>query len=497
MKNNYITKFTLLFVVLGLALSSCSEEFLEEVPTESVSDVTATSTTGNLFLVINGIHRSLYIRYGAQGRSGIGSLMIQNDVLGEDFVMTSRGNGWFVSAAGWLDHTNADDSDNLFPYRTYYRIIRNANVVINGAENAEGDAAERQAALGQATLYRAWAHFQMVQLYGIRYSAGAENTQPGIPIRLTADNDPLPRASVEEVYAQINTDLDAAIELLDGYVRPNKSHLDQSVALGLKARVALVQQNYQVAADYAAQARANYNLMSNDDYYANFNTYTNGEWMWGSYIQEDQTDYYGNFGAYVSRNYSSTNIRTNPKAINNLLYDQISETDIRAVLFDPTGQHDSLPPGYSIASNFSLFPYTNQKFLAAGTGDSRMDVPYMRAGEMYLIEAEALSYIDEGAARSVLFDFASNRDPEYTLSTNTGQALKEEIYIQRRIELWGEGFRFYDLKRLNQPLDRTGANHVQTVINNVYEVPAGDNRWQWLIPLDALNANPLLEQNPI
>ena len=323
MKNNYITKFTLLFVVLGLALSSCSEEFLEEVPTESVSDVTATSTTGNLFLVINGIHRSLYIRYGAQGRSGIGSLMIQNDVLGEDFVMTSRGNGWFVSAAGWLDHTNADDSDNLFPYRTYYRIIRNANVVINGAENAEGDAAERQAALGQATLYRAWAHFQMVQLYGIRYSAGAENTQPGIPIRLTADNDPLPRASVEEVYAQINTDLDAAIELLDGYVRPNKSHLDQSVALGLKARVALVQQNYQVAADYAAQARANYNLMSNDDYYANFNTYTNGEWMWGSYIQEDQTDYYGNFGAYVSRNYSSTNIRTNPKAINNLLYDQI------------------------------------------------------------------------------------------------------------------------------------------------------------------------------
>lgn len=497
MKNKYIIKFASLCLVLGFALSSCSEEFLDEVPTESVSDATATATTGNLFLVINGIHRSLYIRYGAQGRSGIGSLMIQNDVLGEDFVMTSRGNGWFVSAAGWLDHTNADDSDNLFPYRTYYRIIRNANVVINGAENAEGDAAERQAALGQATLYRAWAHFQMVQLYAMRYAAGSENTQPGIPIRLTPDNDPLPRASVEEVYAQINTDIDAAIDLLDGYARPNKSHLDQSVALGLKARVALVQQNYQVAADYAAQARASYNLMSNEDYFSNFNTYTNDEWMWGSYIQEDQTDYYGNFGAYVSRNYSSTNIRTNPKAINSLLYDQIAPSDIRAQLFDPTGEHENLPAGYSIASNFSRFPYTNQKFLAAGTGDSRMDVPYMRAAEMYLIEAEALSYINEGEAREVLFEFASNRDPEYTLSTNTGQDLKEEIYIQRRVELWGEGFRFYDLKRLNQPLDRTGANHVQTVINNVYEVPAGDNRWQWLIPLDALNANPLLEQNPI
>ncbi len=126
-----------------------------------------------------------------------------------------------------------------------------------------------------------------------------------------------------------------------------------------------------------------------------------------------------------------------------------------------------------------------------------MDVPYMRAAEMYLIEAEALSYTDENAARNILFEFALNRDPYYTLSTNSGQDLKEEIYIQRRIELWGEGFRFYDLKRLNLPLDRTGANHVGSVINNIYTVPAGDNRWQWLIPLDAINANPLLDQNPI
>ena len=84
----------------------------------------------------------------------------------------------------------------------------------------------------------------------------------------------------------------------------------------------------------------------------------------------------------------------------------------------------------------------------------------------------------------------------YTLSTNTGQALKEEIYVQRRIELWGEGFRFYDLKRLNLPLDRTGANHNANLISDVFTVAAGDPRWQWVIPQDALNANPLLVQNP-
>ncbi|MCF8713365.1 RagB/SusD family nutrient uptake outer membrane protein [Joostella atrarenae] len=497
MKRILKNKILIGLAILNLGLFSCSDDFLDEVPTESVSDQSATTTTGNLFLVINGIHRSLYIRYGSQGRSGIGSLMIQNDVLGEDFVMTSRGNGWFVSASAWNDHTNANDSDDLFPYRTYYRIIRNANVVINGAENAEGPEAERNAALGQAYFYRAWAHFQTVQLFGKRYDGTTTNSQLGVPIRLTADNEPLARNTVEEVYAQVHEDLNQAISLLDGYSRTNKSHLDKSVALGLKARVALVQQDYTTAANYAKQARSGYSLMSRDDYYANFNDYGNGEWMWGSHIQEDQTDYFGNFGAYVSRNYSSTNIRTNPKAINNLLYDKIAPTDIRAKIFDPTGEHDSLPPGYEIGSNFSKEPYTSQKFLAVGAGDSRMDVPYMRAAEMYLIEAEALSYSNESEAKQVLFKLASNRDPNYTLSTNSGDTLKEEIYVQRRVELWGEGFRFYDLKRLNQPLDRTGANHVGSVINNVYEVPAGDNRWQWLIPQDALNANPLLEQNPI
>ena len=125
-----------------------------------------------------------------------------------------------------------------------------------------------------------------------------------------------------------------------------------------------------------------------------------------------------------------------------------------------------------------------------------MDVPYMRAAEMYLIEAEALSYTNETAAKQVLLTLAQNRDPNYTLSTNIGAALKNEIYIQRRIELWGEGFRFYDLKRLNQPLDRTGANHDPALVGQLFEVPAGDNRWQWQIPQDEINSNPLVEQNP-
>lgn len=495
MKKYILLLFTIAF---GMSITSCSEDFLEEVPTEDVAEVSATATTGNLFLVINGIHRSLYIRYGAQGRTGISSLMLQNDNLGEDYVNTGRANGWFITTAAWGSHTNANSADDLFPYRTYYRIIRNANVVINGGEEAAGPINERNAAIGQALVYRAWSHFQMVQLYGERYKEGGNNSQLGIPIRLTADNEPLPRATVEEVYAQINQDLDEAMVLLEEYNRPNKSHLDKSIAQGLKARVNLVQKKYAIAADFANKARQGYSLMSNDEYFSNFNNYENREWMWGSHIVDDQSDVFGNFGGFISLNFSSSNIRGNPKAIFRPLYQKISSTDVRKMLWDPTGQHANLPSGVEQRpSNFARRPYTNQKFIAAGTGDSRLDTPYMRAAEMYLIEAEALSHIDEAAAKEVLFEFASNRDPQYTMTTNSGQALKEEIYIQRRIELWGEGFRFYDLKRLNLPLDRTGGNHNPSLVDDVLFVPAGDNRWQWLIPQSALDANPLLVQNPL
>jgi hypothetical protein len=64
-------------------------------------------------------------------------------------------------------------------------------------------------------------------LYGQRYDATAKpNTQLGIPIVLKVSNDQLPRSTVEEVYTQINKDIDDALVLLVGYTKPNNSHLD-------------------------------------------------------------------------------------------------------------------------------------------------------------------------------------------------------------------------------------------------------------------------------
>ncbi|PIF33234.1 SusD-like starch-binding protein associating with outer membrane [Flavobacterium sp. 9] len=490
MKSNYIKQVLLLIVIVFLG--ACSEDFSEKKPTEFVDYDGATRTTENLMTLLNGIHRSLYITYEDQSQGGLGGLMQQTDIAGDDVVFPIT-NGWFLQVYNWSALSNENSQDIRFPYRTYYRIIRNANTIINATDTAIGSGKDKNIVKGQALLYRAFCHFQLVQLYGKRYVNGETNSQLGVPIILTVGNGNFPRSTVEEVYAQINKDLDEANILLVGYVKLNNSHLNLKVAQGLKARVALTQGDWQIAADYANKARSGMSLMSIADYGTGFNDYNNKEWMWGSHINEVQTQYFGNFGAYMSRNFNSTVIRSCPKAINSKLYAMIPSTDVRSTIFSVDGQH----PNLSLASNFAKFPYTSQKFLSISTGDSRCDVPYMRAAEMYLIEAEAKARLGQADAATILFDFEKARNPEYVLSTNTGQALVDEILLQRRIELWGEGFRFFDLKRTNSSLDRTDSNHDSGITNGVLIVPSGDKRWQWLIPKVEINANPLVEQNEL
>ncbi len=486
MKSTYIK--LVFFILIIAAFGSCSDDFLDKKPTEFVDYDGATKTTKNLMTLLNGIHRSLYLNYEDQSQAGLGGLMEQIDIAGDDVVFPIT-NGWFLQVYNWSASNNVNSTEIRFAYRTYYRIIRNANAT----DAAIGTVEEKNIVKGQALLYRAFCHYQLVQLFGKSYVNGETNSQLGVPIILTVGSENFPRSTVEEVYAQINKDLDEANILLVGYDKPNNSHLDLCVAQGLKARVALTQGNWAIAADYANKARSGKALMSADEYVLGFNDYNNREWMWGSHINEVQTQYFANFGAYMSRNFSSTVIRSCPKAINSKLYGMIPSSDVRSTIFDKTGKHTAL----ALPSNFAKFPYTSQKFLAVSTGDSRCDVPYMRVAEMYLIEAEAKARLGSADAATVLFEFEKTRNPSYTLSTNSGQALVDEILLQRRIELWGEGFRFYDLKRTNSALDRTNSNHDSGITNGVMTVAPSDKRWQWLIPKAEIDANPLIIQNEL
>jgi hypothetical protein len=483
-------KFQTSLLLVILLLSSCKKEFLDTKPTTEVDAGSAIVTVENAKASLNGIHRSMYMRYNDQGTFGQGTIMINADALGEDYVFSAQANGWFISAYRWIDHRNANGGA-YFPYQFYYRIISNANVIINGIDKTAGLPADKNNMLGQALTYRAWAYFNLVQLYGKRFVKGAANDGLAVPLVLTNTTVPQARATVTEVYTQLNNDLNRAATLLTT-ARADKSNLNLSVVLGIQARVALTQQDWATAATKAAAARVGYTLMNTAAQFLDGSaSWTNPEWMWGSSQIDDQTEYFTAFLAYISYNFNSTNIRGNPKLINSALYNTMAANDLRRALWvpTPTSANALTPPGGS------RFAFMNQKFKAKSDANSVGDMPYMRAAEMFLIEAEAKARNnDEAGAKTVFTTFMQTRVPTYTTSTNTGDSFITEIMNSRRVELWGEGFRFFDLKRLDQALNRTGANH-NSALAVTMNVPAGDNQWQWVIPQSEINANPLVKQN--
>ena len=422
--------------------------------------------------------------------------MLINDILAEDLVFSNASNGWHFNEHRWLTHRSDVGNLSIMPYEMYYRLIGNANVAIANIDNAVGTPAEKNQIKGEALAIRAFSYFNLVQYYGKRYDASKKpNSTLGVSLVLEPTKEGIARSSVEDCYAQINKDLDEAGKLLTS-ARAAKSHFNKNVVRGIQARVALVQQNWSAAAAFATEARVGGGaLMSIAQYQDGFAEINNPEWMWGFDHLEDQSTYFGAFHSYISSNFNSSVNRQTPKTINKLIYDRIPTTDVRSKMWvkAPTAANSLTAPGGVRA------PYMVQKFRLPGVPSTSTmgDVPYMRVAEMFLIEAEAKARGgDNTGATKALFDLVKKRDPAYVTSTKTGDALIEEIMFHRRIELWGEGHRFLDLKRLNLPLNRNGIGH-NAAVALIFDVPAGDVRWEFLIPRSELDANKLSVQNPL
>lgn len=501
----YINKKTIFIAASSVVLSmisSCERDYLNTDPSDAVSEQAAVSTVANLNIILNGMHRNMYLRQNSsQGQNGGTGVMMYMEVMGEDLIFPATGPNWYISTLRWLDNDNANSSNLFYPYDFYYEQIRMANIILKNAPLTTDPQEDIDKVMGEAYAFRAFGYTMLNQIYAKRFVQGAANPQMGMALRTDDSFDAIARSTVDENYALINADLASAYNLLKGKSRSDKSHFNANVVRGLHARVALIQGKYAEAAAYANEARTGFALMNNATYKAGFNNYSNDEWMWGYRPTEATTDYFGNFMAYMSRNYNSSQIRQAPKVVNSLLFNSFPATDVRTQVIDPTGKHLSL----NLPLTYSLFPYTSQKFLSTdnagvqNNSTSLGDVPFMRSAEMYLIEAEALAKNDKEAESKIVFNqFEKNRNPAYVGATTSGQAYINEILMSRRLELWGEGFRFLDLKRLNLPLDRTGANHSTTVTNNLLTVPADDKRWTWLIPQAEINASKgLIKQNDL
>lgn len=494
-------KLTILGTALLLLFSGCKKDYLETSPTDKVSKEEIFSSIANANTALNGIYRFMFERtqvvsWNVQNKPGVGGIMLGLDFMGEDLGISDA--NWFTSTGegNWQGGRNDNHAVTEYYYRTFYKIIGDANFILGNVDPIPGTDLEKNTLKAQALTLRAYAYSNLVQLYAKRFDAKTANDQLGVPLVLNFEDGALPRSTVKEVYDAIIKDLEDAIAL-DITSRANKSQVNLHVAYGIRARVALTMQDYPNAIKYAKLIidSGAFPLMNAENYQKGFNDATTlSEFIWASMPTQDQMDAFGSYFAQIAYNANTSFMRANPKRINSALYNLIPASDVRKKMWEPepTAANFPLP-----LASFSRQPYMSRKFSIKTPGGALGDVPLMRSAEMHLILAEAYAGAGQTAnAQDALYTFTKVRDPEAVKSTKTGTALLEEIWINRRTELWGEGFRFYDLKRLNQPLDRTKApNFVSSSVNSLMEVKAGAPEWQFLFPLAEINANGAIEQN--
>ncbi|MRT91409.1 RagB/SusD family nutrient uptake outer membrane protein [Ancylomarina sp. 16SWW S1-10-2] len=528
MKKYFNKIFILMLVVASV---SCSEDTLTNLPTDSVAPDNALSSPENMIAALNGVHRAMYSQsdLGDYNYAGESYIMPMLDFPAGDMLHSGSGNGWFKYTLKWLRHTNPNSGDMAFVWYHYYHLIGNVNNIINAAEGMT-DTPALSNVLGQAYAYRAWLHHRLVCLFAKNYIHGNPSTDLGVPIMLKTDPAELvgqARETVENVYKQIEKDLAASLAYFENADDPNnKSHISINVANGIAARVALTKGDYVAAATYANAARSGYSLMNEADYKIGFNSVNLSEVMWGAEVVDSQTNYYYSWFYYQGTNFNGSQNRSNPKFINHNLFAEISDTDYRKDMWLEKAPNDfvgweadpnyatkeefnaafyKIVKDYNMTTSFYTNAYMSVKFLNKDGGTINPDdVFYMRSSEMYLIEAEALA-MQEGKdveAQNVINELvtARTRSGETpALITTTGDALVQDILIQRRIELWGEGHRWLDMLRLDLALDLTGSGASSTLYQKGYSQakPSVNNNWLFQIPQEEVDANPLMEPNPV
>ncbi|MFC3200096.1 RagB/SusD family nutrient uptake outer membrane protein [Parapedobacter deserti] len=437
-KLNLITAFLIGATIL---VSSCSDDFFDTAPSDDLTDSEVFSSTKNIDALINGTIRYLMENATSQDNPGFGAIMLTREVMGDDAIARDGVYG-FRDSYPFRDPYDNTTRRALFFWTLQYKVIDNVNNILANTDQANGPENEKQWLKGQAYALRAFAYLNLVQQYQFTYSK--DKNALAVPI-YTEPTSPSSeggsRATVEAVYNQVFADLQQAEQLLEGFNRTMKNRPNLQVVKGLLARAYLVTEQWALAAEKAREAREGFPLMSAQQYIAGFNDVSNVEWIWGHPQRAEQNLGGASFFAYIDVTPVSGYRSIMPDPYFWQLFD---DADIRKSLFE--FEDDPTHPIYR------WLKY--KKFI--NKPDRSGHIPLMRASEQALIEAESearLGHIPE--ALDALNALRVNRNlPELTAADFSPDALIEEILLERRRELWGEGFRLTDILRLQRAVER-------------------------------------------
>jgi hypothetical protein len=475
-----------IFLTLSLAILavSCNEDFLETAPTETISTPPAEYKLNGLYVMMINTGTGGTTAHEDFGQKGYD---IYSDMLSGDLALARNAYNRYLRLANLSATVDFTRNENYQPWRYYYRLIGGANDIITelGGNDAvpEGN---NKAIMGQAKAIRAYAYFYLMQFFNQTYNPSAD----AIPVYTVANQAVQPKSKQSEVYSLIISDLTSSISLLDGFSRANKGYIDGDVAKGILAYT------YAAMGENAKAAEVSLDIMNNSgipvttnaEALGGFNTLDSSpSWMWGFDLTNDNgldlISWWGQMDMYT---YSYQSVGDYKTADQGLMLKLAERTDdIRNNQFTGT------------FGGFKYFPtgkFYNGAKVIQGARNVTDDYVYMRVDEFYLLAAETLAKSgSEAQAKTILKNYLGTQAKRITnvsyIDALSGTALQNEIYLQTRIEFWGEGKSYLAMKRNKATITR-GANH-QFFPNTSYNYD--DTKLTFKIPQSEVQNNPYID----
>jgi starch-binding outer membrane protein, SusD/RagB family len=478
-------KIILIFLSIWFFSASCDKDKLNPLPQTDIPEAESFTTA------IRAEQQAVGMYIWAKGSYFLGSrFFTYNDVRGEDFL--NRTTNGVTGLQTWNFTVVPATNEVQYTWRDIYQCINQCNFVLEGIDKAPITTAAKNEYKGEARFLRALSYHSLLMLYARPFSDGNGN-KPGVPLRLVSNTKPgeanLARSTVAQVYQQILDDLNFAetnLPVTRSNAELNTTRAHRNSAIALKTRVLLHMQRWSdviteaakivsAAAPYQASTGVQHRLETNiANVFASSTTLEsifsvpftpsnlpgtqNGLASYYTPAPVGIMDYYLNTaGIFGNAGWKATDARRAMLGI----------AVINAVTFNYLNKFNKNP-------NTDYAPVIRYAEILLNLAEARVR-------STNTVDADAIALLNAVRRRSdntttfAAGDFAD------------ANALLNQIYIERRIELMGEGFRSPDITRNQQNfIAKTGVALV---------IPANDV-YIWPIPFAELSTNTACTQNP-
>ncbi|MCI1682325.1 MAG: RagB/SusD family nutrient uptake outer membrane protein [Bacteroides sp.] len=441
-------KYIIVVAFLGImGLSSCSG-FLDMQPSNSGNASTAIATPADAEVAINGIMRAMSSS-NYYGRN----FLMYGDAKGGDLTIYSAGRG--LDALYSFNHSATSGSYSGF-WETGYYCIMQINNLLENIERLEGEGATGFSFYkGQALTLRGLIYFDLVRIYGLPYNY--DKTSYGVPnitATLAADAQPT-RATVEENYTQILSDLSAGMPLLAENKSPQNGYIGYYANIALQARVKLYMEDYDGALAAAEEIINDhkYKLYEPSEWVASWSKQYGSESIFELGIDTESDLGTSSLGFYLMR-YGQKSGAQGWFLASDYYLNRLGEdaADVRWGVMD----NDEYWVDNKIERKGACYKYSGSTDFA---GDGKetytaVNIKIIRLSEVYLIAAEAALHAttpDKGLAATYLNEIRK-RAPQ--LAPATAATISDDMILDERSkELFCEGQRFFDMIRMNKTIE--------------------------------------------